>query len=384
MTGIIIGSLIFLLIYSTLMLLYAIGWKKCRDFILPKDFQAKTKISILIPARDEAENIEKCLHSILNNSYPETLREIIVIDDFSSDNTAAIARDLLNGHNGQVLQLKDYLSPQERLNAYKKKALSVAIDTAQGDLIVTTDADCICPESWLLQIAGIYEQTGAKFIAAPVSFIPVESKKSWLYYFQSLDFMTMQGITAAGAGLNMGSMCNGANLAFEKATFHRVGGYNGIDQIASGDDMLLMYKIKKHFPGSIHYLKTKEAIVTTPCQPNLSSFFNQRVRWASKSDKYEDKLLIFILLCVYLFNLSIFCLFILALFRPSAWLCFFAFLIIKIAIETAFLLPVSRFYHKKAELLRFPLLQPFHILYILSAGFLGKFGRYQWKGRKVK
>lgn len=366
------------------MLLYAAGWKKCPDFTLAKDFQPQTKISILIPARDEAENIEKCLRSILDNHYPEMLREIIVIDDFSSDNTAAIATGLLKEHNGKVLPLKDYLSPQERLNAYKKKALSVAIEAAQGDLIVTTDADCICPENWLSQIAGIYEQRHAKFIAAPVSFIPANKKKGWLYYFQSLDFMTLQGITAAGAGLNIGSMCNGANLAFEKKAFHQVGGYKGIDQIASGDDMLLMYKIKKQFPGSIHYLKTKEAIVKTPCQPTLGSFFNQRIRWASKSDKYDDKLLTLILLGIYLFNASLLCLLVLALFRPIVWWYLLGMLLVKIIVETGFLLPVSRFYHKESELLPFPLLQPFHILYILSAGFLGKFGSYQWKGRKVR
>ncbi|HET8574460.1 MAG TPA: glycosyltransferase [Edaphocola sp.] len=383
MNSIIIGSLIFLLIYGLLMSLYVIGWKKCPDFIPAKDFQPKTKISILVPARDEAENIKKCLRSILDNHYPETLREIIVIDDFSSDDTAAIATDLLKERNGKVLRLKDYLSPQERPNAYKKKALSIAIEAARGDLIVTTDADCICPESWLHQIAGIYEQTNAKFIMAPVSFIPVKEKKGWLYYFQSLDFMTLQGITAAGAGLKTGSMCNGANLAFEKEAFHQVDGYKGIDQVASGDDMLLMYKIKKQFPASIHYLKTKEAIVKTPCQPTLRSFFNQRIRWASKSDKYDDKLLTLILLGVYLFNVSLLCLFALALFRPAVWFYLLGMLLVKTIVEIGFLLPVSRFYDKRTELLCFPLLQPFHILYILSAGFLGKFGSYQWKGRKV-
>lgn len=384
MLYIIIVSLIFLLIYGALMLLYAFGWKKCRDYILPKDFQPKTKISILIPARNEAGNIEKCLRSILDNAYPEMLREIIVIDDFSSDNTAEIARKLLNNRNGKVLPLKDYLSPDERLNAYKKKALSIAIDNAQGDLIVTTDADCICPKNWLRHIAGIYEQSNAKFIAAPVSFLPAEGKKSWLYYFQSLDFMTMQGITAAGAELNMGSMCNGANLAFEKAAFHQVGGYQGIDQIASGDDMLLMYKIKKQFPGGIHYLKNKEAIVATPCQPTLGSFFNQRIRWASKSDKYDDKTLTLILLAVYLFNACLFCLFVFAFFQPLGWWFLLGMFFLKTMVEISFLWPVAKFYNKSAELWRFPFLQPFHILYVLSAGFLGKFGSYQWKGRKVK
>lgn len=366
------------------MLLYTIGWTKCSRFHVNKQFQPTTKISILIPARNEAGNIEKCLRSILNNSYPETLREIIVIDDFSSDNTAIIASELLMGHNGRLLQLKDYISPQERLNAFKKKALSIAIEQAQGDLIVTTDADCICPESWLRQMAGLYEHSHAKFIAAPVSFIPANREKNGLYYFQSLDFMTMQGITAAGAGLNIGSMCNGANMAFEKAAFHKVGGYQGIDQIASGDDMLLMYKIKKEFPNGIRYLKAKEAIVATPCQPTIGSFFNQRIRWASKSDKYDDKLMTFVLLCVYLFNFCLLTFAVYTFFRPATGLSFLYILIAKIIVEIVFLLPVSHFFKKKTELWFFPLLQPFHIFYVVAAGFLGKFGRYQWKDRIVK
>ena len=65
----------------------------------------------------------------------------------------------------------------------------------------------------------------------------------------------------------MHNMCNGANLAYEKKVFYEVGGFEGIDKIASGDDMLLMHKIQKIYPDKIGYLKSADVIVKTqPCQ----------------------------------------------------------------------------------------------------------------------
>ncbi len=315
-----------------------------------------------------------------------SLLELIVIDDFSTDRTAAIAEALFAGRQAKVLRLETYLSKNERLNSYKKKALEIAIGEAQGELIITTDADCTVPRGWLQKITGMYEQENAVFIAAPVSFIPgnANRKKDLLYYFQSLDFMTMQGITAASLNLNLGNMCNGANLAFSKAAFDQVGGYKGIDHIASGDDMLLMYKMQQQFPGRIRYLKSKETIVDTAAQPGWRDFLNQRIRWSSKADKYDDKKLTLILAFIYLFNLSFIVLIIAGFFNINYWLWILGILFAKTVIELVFLVPVARFYNKRQELLYFPLLQPLHILYIISAGFLGKFGSYQWKGRKVK
>jgi cellulose synthase/poly-beta-1,6-N-acetylglucosamine synthase-like glycosyltransferase len=196
--------------------------------------------------------------------------------------------------------------------------------------------------------------------------------------------MTMQGITAASAALKLGNMCNGANLGFRKEAFEQVGGYTGIDHIASGDDMLLMHKIYQLDPKRIHYLKSIEAIVQTSIQPSWKDFFNQRIRWSSKADQYKDIKLTIILLLVYLFNLSIFLLFLTCLFVPYIWSTLGMVLFVKVYIELLFLFSAAQFYGKIKELLVFPFLQPIHILYILIAGFLGKFGQYEWKGRKVK
>lgn len=382
---IIIISLSLFFIYVALMLMYSRGWHRQPGYTPPGSTPATT-VTVIIPARNEAGNIGPCLQSILDNGYPPALLEILLIDDFSTDDTGALGDALLTGGKGRVLRLQDYLSKDERLNSYKKKALEIAIGEARGELIITTDADCIVPPHWLQNITGIYEQEQAVFVAAPVSFTPGNSRgaKDTLYYFQSLDFMTMQGITAASVKMNLGNMCNGANLAFSKAAFNTVGGYKGIDHIASGDDMLLMHKMQQQYPGRIAYLKSEQAIVATAAQPGWRDFLNQRIRWSSKADKYDDKKLIVILAFIYLFNLSFIALFAAGFFQVYYWLWLFGILFAKTLIELVFLVPVARFYGKQRELWYFPLLQPLHILYIIAAGFLGKFGSYQWKGRTVK
>ena len=205
-----------------------------------------------------------------------------------------------------------------------------------------------------------------------------------LQVFQLIDFMSMQGITAAAHRLKLGNMSNGANLAFRKTAYQQVGGYEGIEHLASGDDFLLMMKMNKLSSRSIAYLKSPHAIVTTTPQPDWGSFLQQRIRWASKSGKYNDPKLTGILLLVYLFNLSFLALVILGVYYHVFFLVAGIMLVVKIIAEYLFLLPVSRFFNNRWVLRYLAFLQPLHILYIILAGFLGFVGGYKWKGRKVK
>lgn len=379
----IIISIVLLVLYGILLLLYAYGWWTQKAPAEATGLFTKESVTVIIPARNEADNIQACIRSILLNDFPEEQLELIVINDCSTDDTAELAIEAL-GDRGRVLQLEDYLKPEQRLNAYKKKALELAISQAKGSWIVTTDADCVVSPQWLRHIIPTASNKVTQLVAAPVSFIPYKKRKNCLYYFQSLDFMTMQGITAASARLRLGNMCNGANLAFRKSAFESVGGYQGIDHIASGDDMLLMAKIQRKFPDGIVYHKHRDAIVHTPVQASWSDFLNQRIRWSSKAGQYQEKRLTIILTLVYFFNLIFIPLLIAGIFQSRfLWIALYL-LLVKIAIELFLLIPVARFYNKTKELFLFPLLQPAHIIYIVSAGFLGKFGHYKWKGRIVK
>lgn len=381
-------SLILFLPYSVLIIYYRRSWLQVKVFdAVPAGLlEDPPFITVIIAARNEEKNIGNCIESIIKQTYPANLFEVIIVDDHSIDSTAAIANSF-NQNNIRVINLNDFAG-NENLNSYKKKAIETAIGFAKGNLIVTTDADCIVQPQWLHAIASYYEKTAAVFIAAPVVYndpLPGDSfLKKFLKIFQSLDFMTLQGITGASVYKKIHNMCNGANLAYQKKIFYEVNGFEGIDAIASGDDMLLMHKIQKLYPDKMGYLKSPNAIVQTQPAETIKEFMNQRIRWASKADKYTDPKITTVLLLVYVFNAWIFFIAICSFFSPQAFYLFLLLFISKTAVEFFFLFPVAGFFKKKKLLWWFIPAQPFHILYTLVAGWLGKFGSYKWKGRKVR
>lgn len=369
-------TLLLLIPYSVLLLLYRSWWSKTATLSVPDSFTATTTFTILIPARNEEKNIVDCLQSIQQLHYPKELIEVVVIDDFSDDATVTTAKQF---EGVKVIELKELV--KEKINSYKKKAIETGVEKATGNYIVTTDADCTVPANWLRNFAYIIEQQPTVFIAAPVA---MKEENSFIKLFQSLDFLSLQGITAASVGAGFHSMCNGANLCYSKEAFYTVAGFKGVDHIASGDDMLLMHKLYSRFPAQVHYCKSADSIVLTNPVETVGEFFRQRIRWASKADKYDDKRIFWVLLLVYLLNVFFVALFIAACFNGSLWLLLATSLAFKIIVELVFLIPVARFYKKETLLWWFPFAQPFHIVYTVVAGWLGKFGKYEWKGRTVK
>jgi hypothetical protein len=240
-------------------------------------------------------------------------------------------------------------------------------------------------KNWLQTIATFYEQNDPAFIVMPVKYA---YNNNFLEIFQALDFMTLQGITGAAVSGKSQSMCNGANLAYTKKAFEAAGGFEGINNIASGDDMLLMHKIFKQNPAGTMYLKSSDVIVQTKAMYSWKDFFNQRIRWASKADKYDDKRIFWVLLIVYSFNVMLLVLPVVIAaiknYQLSIFNCWLYILLLKTVIELFFLFPVARFFNNVKLLWWFPVAQPVHIVYTVIAGWLGKFGKYEWKERKVK
>ena len=384
-----IAITIFLLIpYLILILYYSKSWNNLPDYISKFFFNPDELpfISIIIAARNEENNIAKCIRTINEQTYPANKFELIIVNDHSTDNTTEIIKSFPN-ENIHLIDLDEFTQGR-KLNSYKKKSIETALKFAKGELIVTTDADCIVPPKWIETIVSFYKETESVFIAAPVVFSNAGVQESFgkklLVIFQSLDFMTLQGITGASVSNKIHNMCNGANLAYTKNAFYAVNGFEGIDNIASGDDMLLMHKIQQQFPYKIRFLKSKDAIVETGAEESLSGFINQRIRWASKSDKYADKKITSVLILVYFLNVWLFVLGISSFFSIHIFYLFIGALALKVMIELIFMIPVAKFFERQKLLYYFIPAQPFHILYTIIAGWLGKFGNYKWKGRRVK
>ncbi len=373
--------LVLLIIYAVLIDYYRRAWNQMPEFESNDSIPA-TYISIIVAVRNEEKNVDALLESLSQQSYSKDLFQVIIIDDYSEDETwNKLTQFNPRGLNTLFTRLSDHTNEGEIIQSHKKKAIETGIKLAKGTLIVTTDADCLFPVDWLITIARFYEKNNATFIAAPVR---ITATSSLLSVFQTLDFLTLQGITGASVFKRIHSMCNGANLAYEKAAFMEVGGFKGIDDIPSGDDMLLMHKIYRKYPENVFYLKSSAAIVSTAAMSSWKQFFHQRIRWASKSGSYDDKRIVGVLLLVYVLNFCFLILGIAAFFSPT-WLFFFILLLVaKVLIEFPFVHTVAAFFRQQFLLKYFLLLQPLHIAYTIIAGWLGRFGSFEWKGRRIK
>lgn len=369
-------SLLLTLLYAFLVLFLKRGWHKLPVYPNEKLFP-KTKVSVLIAARNEEEKIHLTIDDLLAQDYPTHLLEIIIIDDHSTDKTAEV---IGNYKNKGVILLK--LNENQALNSYKKKAISEAIKLANGELIITTDADCRMHNKWLSTIINYYEQNQFNLISSPVVFFEEKTKFEEL---QSLEFLYLIGLGAAGIGNKMPSTCNGANLAYRKDVFLALGGFKGIDDLASGDDELFLHKVAHAYPGTIGFCKSHNAIVYTHAKATLKDFISQRKRWASKSVKYKDKKIIVLGLLIWLFNISIINNLILGIIYHWHFLILVSIqFIIKATAEYSFLKPLTIFAKREKLIHYLYFLTIAHVIYLAFIGIAGNGGKYHWKGRRVK
>lgn len=359
-----------------LILLYLIkGWSNLKrpklDLI---DF--KTKVTVLIAARNEEEKIALTINDILAQDYPKHLTEIIIVDDHSTDRTAEIIRSYAP-QGVRLLQLNE----DKPLNSYKKKAIAEAIGLSTGELMVATDADCRMGPKWLSSIVNYYETRQPVMISSPVTYF---EETTLFENLQTLEFSYLVAMGASFIGNHKASTCNGANFAYRKDVFYEVGGFKGIDELASGDDELLLQKVAEKYADKIAFLKLREAIVYTHAKVNLKGFLNQRRRWASKSTKYKDKKIVALAVGIWLFNVLILANAALAFFDVRFFHLFLIQFGLKFIFEAIFLLPVTAFFRRKKLMWLLILLSPVHIIYFVYVGLMGNTRKYVWKGRTVR
>ncbi|ALL08323.1 glycosyltransferase [Pedobacter sp. PACM 27299] len=362
-------------IYVFVVFTFIRGWNKL-SYYQPQKTALKTKVSILVAARNEAEIIRKTLDDLCAQSYDKALTEIIFIDDHSTDDTAEIIASYAS-KGVKLIRLNE----DRALNSYKKKAIQTAIGQSTGDLIITTDADCRMGKDWLKTIISYYEEKDYKMISSPVAYF---EEKTFFERAQALEFLYLIGLGASTIGNKKPSTCNGANLAYEKAAFYEVGGFKGIDDLASGDDELLLHKMAARYDNHIGFLKNEDAVVYTHAKPTLGEFIQQRKRWASKSTRYKNKAIIVLGVAIWLFNVSILLNIGIGLFDGFYFGLAVTQLLIKIFLEFIFLYQVTGFAKRRELLVLLPILNIMHIVYLVYIGVAGNSGKYNWKGRMVK
>jgi cellulose synthase/poly-beta-1,6-N-acetylglucosamine synthase-like glycosyltransferase len=363
-------------VYLVYLVRLAAGFAKVPVF-RPVGMQPATTFSIVVPIRNEAGNLEAFLESYKRLEYPADHFELILIDDGSTDQSAKTIYQwrLANGDYPVTLIENVRVSPSP-----KKDAIARAVPIVKNRWIVTTDADCILPGTWLSTLNDFIVRTKAQMVAAPVHYAvkwpPVQQ-------FQRADALALQGVTIGSFGLGKPFMCNGANFAYMKDFFLEIGGFDGIDRLASGDDVLLLQKAVQKHPEKVHYLKSREAVVATKPVSGWLQLFNQRVRWASKSAAYQNDFGETLAAVAFLGNFSlvglaamaatgvipiIWC----AVPFASKWIADYV-----LALQTRAFLRKTAFFFPVFSGLIYP-------LFATLVGFYSFYGRYHWKGRSLR
>jgi len=343
--------------------------------VLPVGLQ----LSVIIAVRNEALHIADLLSDLLVQTLPKNQFEIIVADDASTDDTGLIVKQF---QEKNALNLTLISLPDAPMAAPKKRALAEALRVASGTLIVTTDGDCRATAQWLETIAQTYVETNAKFISGPVTFLP--PNKDLFDVFQTVEFASLIGTGACLVEAGYPTMCNGANLAFERAAFEAVGGYAGTDHIASGDDELLMHKMALKYPKQIVFLKNPAAIIHTAPQASWRAFYQQRVRWGSKWAANRRVATMSAALFVFLANLTVIVTGIYYVLGKLSAGEFCAILTLKIIPEFLFLLLIIKFLDKKQLIKYIVFVQFFYPFYVLFFGVAAQQKTYIWKGRQLR
>jgi cellulose synthase/poly-beta-1,6-N-acetylglucosamine synthase-like glycosyltransferase len=332
-------------------------------------------VTVLVPARNEEKNITLCIDSLWNQTYPREWYKVIIIDDQSIDQTAAVVENLIKDKpNFQLLH-----HPRHELRpTFKKQALKYAMNNVQSEIIMTIDADSVAQPNWIEWMVASYDpETG--LVAGLVTFFP-EYEKTIFHKIQTLEFAGIVFCGVGAVGNNNPLICNGSNLSYRLRAFLDAGGYDGNEFLPSGDDDLLLQNIHKRTPWKIKYSLNHETINYTRSLDNWREFLNQRARWASKSLHYPQKWLLLVMLLIYFYYLLIIIFFPLALLQIIPWKIYLLGLAMKLIPEFFMVTRAAKILARKNLLKYFLLAQIFQILYVIVVGFLGFFNRFTWKG----
>ena len=263
-------------LYAGIALAFVIGL-----FRLPagQKEHAQPFISVVIAARNEAAFIGQVLQDLSRQTYPPEHFEVLVVDDDSQDETRTIVADAgLRAPNIRCLPVGTAFPRM----AAKKRPMSVGIKAARGEIILTTDADCRMPSTWVEGMAAGFEPG----VDVVIGFSQIKQACSACAPFerlQAFDFLTLMSAAAGAAGIGFPLAATGQNLAYRKALFEQVGGFQRIGHRPSGDDVLLLQLMRREGKGRIIFSAAPGTFVSTWRTETVASFWQQRRRWASNA-----------------------------------------------------------------------------------------------------
>lgn len=360
-----------LLYYAVLLIYFTRGFGRLRR---PGRPIPQPTVSVVVPARNEIRCLPGLLRCLERQDYPGRLTQIVLVDDRSTDGTLRLMTRFAAGRrNVRVLRIRrsdGKVSP-------KKAALTRGIASASGRIILTTDADTLPGPSWIREIVRWYDSA----TAAVIGYAPYRTDAPYDGFFHrllALEYMSMGAVAASTAGMGSPSTCNGANFSFRRDVFRNLDGYGRTGRWLSGDDDLLMQRIVRETGMSVRFAADAAAAVFTDPPAGFRDFARQRIRFSSKHLAYPPGM-IAVLSGVWLFHAFLLTATLAAPFDPRWIPCLLAVWSVKVFLEVRFIRAGSAKLDRRKLLRYYPLMMPFHLLYVVLFPILGQVLKPKWK-----
>lgn len=344
-----------------------------------------TKFVVIIPVRNEEENIRECVDSILKQNYPRDLYRIIVVDDHSTDGTVSIIESI-GEERLTLIALPIGLSG-------KKSAIKFAvhsIDEAETVLFLT-DGDCIWGPEVLMEHATIYEENAQIKMVAGQIFI--NNKPEFISYFQSMDMLATMALTYWAGETDRFYLANGAHMSIRKELFIELDPYCDNIQLPSGDDVFIAkkvfeYRISQNIRHRIvkYLFPSQKGIIWTDPVLSWKDLLSQRKRWASKTAAYANKSILYTKTVIFLQSFVIVFLPLIFIINPDLFYLSYVWLIAliaKITVDYNFLKTVSKdFYQDISCNLMYLTASLLYCLYFIYMAIMAVLSpSFEWKGR---
>jgi len=368
--------------YFVATLAAAVGLWRVRNRPVPPVPETWPSASIVIPARDEADQIEACIRRILDCSYPRDRLEVIVVDDFSTDATAQRVRSaqrVPGGPDEPTVRLLQLEQKQTANGGHKPEAVARGVEAASGEVILTTDADCVVGPDWIQSMVRRCTPE-APFVAGAVRY------RTSHRYFERLQALAFAGLVAFGAGtlgLGFPTYCNSANLAIRRDLLEATPDVSDEPNGAAADELLLQH-VAYGTDRSVTFNTDPEAVVTTEPAPDFSAYVHQQARWASMGARYPFLLPRLLVVGMWAVHPILLAACAVALAVPAWRQPALAALLVKMAADLLLTVPFLK-HSDQNELSRGTVATELMLLVVVPiAGFLGSFGTVEWKGRTLE
>lgn len=349
----------------------------------PRSGQATDpSVTVLVAARNEEAHIAHCLEALFAQTYHRESLQIVIVNDRSEDGTAGILESFRSREPGRLSVVEVTETPAGK--SPKKHALSRGMQEARGEIILTTDADCLMGPEWVASLVREFDdRTGMVLGMTSYYRLPADGpgpKPPPFWGTQALEFISYGIVAASLVGLRFPVHGNANNIAYRRKVYDLASGFDGHGHIVSGDDDFLIQAVHTLGSWDIRYAVSPSSQVQTEPPLSLRQFWEQRKRWASKCSFYQPKQAAF-LAGIFLYYALILCFLLIGLGYWPLFLIGLGSFGIKTALDFGVMYRGLGLFGKRDLLRHFPWAAMIHIPLIIAAVIAGSVGSFTWKGQ---